>query len=332
PYGYLRDGVFHAYVFDYQGNVMAVVAGNNVVQTNLYYPDGLPMNTSTGTTANAFKYTAKELSLFRGLPVYDFTARHTLPQLGNRFRVMDPFCESYADLSPYSFCGGDPVNKTDKTGMIIEKASIKTWYINKVCISLKYNDLIKNINSNTESGIRVQNLRNTLKWMSRLEKSDLRVGLNPSNKGVGNITPTSLSSIIINYDGTVSNFVHEVTHGKQILNEELMINESEGEFGITLRDINDEVEAYQAQYSYDPESFSVVSSYDEITGDLLRRIEVNGAMIYSNFAEENITLESMRAADNESMRHILDRKNEIDINQKALNHLDDIINYLQGNR
>lgn len=75
-----------------------------------------------------------------------------------------------------------------------------------------------------------------------------------------------------------------------------------------------------------------MSSYDEITGDLLRRIEVNGAMIYSNFAEENITLESMRAADNESMRHILDRKNEIDINQKALNHLDDIINYLQGNR
>lgn len=40
----------------------------------------------------------------------------------------------------------------------------------------------------------------------------------------------------------------------------------------------------------------------------------------------------MRAADNESMRHILERKNEIDMNQKALNHLDYIINYLQGNR
>ncbi|MDE6485329.1 MAG: hypothetical protein K2L14_08040, partial [Duncaniella sp.] len=73
PYGYLRDGVFHSYVFDYQGNVMAVVAGNDVTQTNLYYADGLPMNTSTNPTTNAFKYTAKELSLFRGLPVYDYT-------------------------------------------------------------------------------------------------------------------------------------------------------------------------------------------------------------------------------------------------------------------
>ena len=116
PYGYLRDGVFHAYVFDYQGNVMAVVAGNNVVQTNLYYPDGLPMNTSTGTTANAFKYTAKELSLFRGLPVYDYTARHTLPAGGNMFRTMDRECESFFHLSPYTFCAGDPINFTDPTG------------------------------------------------------------------------------------------------------------------------------------------------------------------------------------------------------------------------
>ena len=119
PYGYLRDGVFHAYVFDYQGNVMAVVAGNNVVQTNLYYPDGLPMNTSTGITANAFKYTAKELSLFRGLPVYDYTARHTLPAGGNMFRTMDPFAEKYHGISPYTFCAGDPINFTDPTGMDI---------------------------------------------------------------------------------------------------------------------------------------------------------------------------------------------------------------------
>ena len=84
------------------------------------YPDGLPMNTSTGTTANAFKYTAKELSLFRGLPVYDYTARHTLPAAGNMFRTMDPFAEKYHGISPYTFCAGDPVNFTDPTGQIIQ--------------------------------------------------------------------------------------------------------------------------------------------------------------------------------------------------------------------
>ena len=84
------------------------------------YAYGLPMNTSSGTTANAFKYTAKELSLFRGLPVYDYTARHTLPAGGNMFRTMDPFAEKYHGISPYTFCAGDPINFTDPTGMDIE--------------------------------------------------------------------------------------------------------------------------------------------------------------------------------------------------------------------
>ncbi len=119
PYGYLKDGEFYSYVFDYQGNVMAVVNGNDVAQTNLYYADGLPMNTSTDPTANAFKYTAKELSLFRGLPVYDYTARHTLPAIGNTFRTMDPYAEDYIPYSPYAFCLGDPVNCTDPTGKAV---------------------------------------------------------------------------------------------------------------------------------------------------------------------------------------------------------------------
>ncbi len=117
PYGYLRDGEFHSYVFDYQGNVMVVVSGDKVDQTNLYYADGLPMNVSTDATANRFKYSAKELSLFRGLPVYDYTARHTLPQLSNTFRTMDPCAESFYSISPYSYCGGDPINCIDPTGM-----------------------------------------------------------------------------------------------------------------------------------------------------------------------------------------------------------------------
>ncbi|MDE6417053.1 MAG: hypothetical protein K2K68_08525 [Duncaniella sp.] len=81
--------------------------------------DGLPMNNCTDVTANAFKYTAKELSLFRGLPVYDYTARHTLPQI-NRFRTMDPLAEKYHGISPYAFCAGDPINFSDPTGQDIE--------------------------------------------------------------------------------------------------------------------------------------------------------------------------------------------------------------------
>ena len=97
------------------------------------YADGLPMNTSTGITANAFKYTAKELSLFRGLPVYDFTARHTLPAGGNMFRTMDRECESFFHLSPYSFCGGDPINFIDPTGnMMLAYDGERRWQFMKI--------------------------------------------------------------------------------------------------------------------------------------------------------------------------------------------------------
>ncbi|MDE6581417.1 MAG: hypothetical protein K2K47_02675, partial [Duncaniella sp.] len=48
--------------------------------------------------------------------VYDYTARHTLPQI-NRFRTMDPLSEKYHGISPYAFCAGDPVNRIDPTGL-----------------------------------------------------------------------------------------------------------------------------------------------------------------------------------------------------------------------
>ncbi|MDE6580965.1 MAG: DUF4225 domain-containing protein, partial [Duncaniella sp.] len=91
------------------------ICENACLMTTSLRHDGLPMNNCTDVTANAFKYTAKELSLFRGLPVCNYTARHTLPQI-NRFRTMDRECESFFHLSPYTFCGGDLINFFDPTG------------------------------------------------------------------------------------------------------------------------------------------------------------------------------------------------------------------------
>ncbi|MBD5202119.1 MAG: hypothetical protein HDS81_02240 [Bacteroidales bacterium] len=284
PYGYLRDGVFHAYVFDYQGNVMAVVAGNNVVQTNLYYPDGLPMNTSTGTTANAFKYTAKELSLFRGLPVYDFTARHTLPAGGNMFRTMDPFAEKYQGISPYTFCAGDPVNYSDPTGREIEKSSMEEWMKNKSDILAKIGEL----QGDPSATDRIAGLQTVLSGMRMMEKSDIVFSLDNTTNGIGELVANSASSATIRYDGSMSNFIHETTHGAQLVKGDLIINNSNGNYGISLRDINDEVDAYRAQYCYDPSSFGTVNSVTEINSSLIRSIEYNGELLYYTYPEENI--------------------------------------------
>ena len=293
PYGYLRDGVFHAYVFDYQGNVMAVVAGNNVLQTNLYYPDGLPMNTSTGTTANAFKYTAKELSLFRGLPVYDFTARHTLPAAGNMFRTMDPFAEKYHGISPYTFCAGDPINFTDPTGREIEKSSMEEWMKNKSNILAKIGEL----QGDPSATDRIAGLQTVLSGMRMMEKSDIVFSLDNTSEVIGGLEPTSLSSATLNYNGSTSNFVHETKHGVQLVTGDLTIAEENGKFKLDLFDISDEVEAYRAQYSYEPSSFCIAKSIEDINSALIRSIEYNGDLPYYSYPERKLNKQNIHNPD-----------------------------------
>ena len=47
---------------------------------------------------------------------YDSQARMLMPDLG-RTTTMDPLAEKYYPMSPYLWCGGNPVKHTDKNGM-----------------------------------------------------------------------------------------------------------------------------------------------------------------------------------------------------------------------
>jgi len=50
------------------------------------------------------------------LDSYDFLARTYDPILA-RFTTMDPLCEKYYSISPYAYCGNNPVRYIDPTGM-----------------------------------------------------------------------------------------------------------------------------------------------------------------------------------------------------------------------
>ena len=50
--------------------------------------------------------------------LYVFEARYYDPIFG--FTTIDPLCEKYYDVSPYSYCAGDPVNRIDPDG--------RDWY------------------------------------------------------------------------------------------------------------------------------------------------------------------------------------------------------------
>ena len=118
-YGYWANGNWYYHVKDYQGNVRAVIDHAGVLQeVNNYYPYGALMGGgSVGNNASVqpYKYGTKELDRQNGLDWYDSQARMYDPLLG-RTPTMDPLSEKYYSISPYAWCGENPVLLSDPTG------------------------------------------------------------------------------------------------------------------------------------------------------------------------------------------------------------------------
>ena len=88
----------------------------NVVQVINYKTFGGLMGESTGGDTQTYKYNGKELDRINGLDWYDYGARNYDAALG-RWHVVDPLAEKYYNVSPYAYCGNNPVNRIDPNGM-----------------------------------------------------------------------------------------------------------------------------------------------------------------------------------------------------------------------
>lgn len=102
--------------------------------TNSPYGSEMTMTPPANLTSNPnwqpYRFSGKELDLMHGLNTYDYGARQYNPVTGQWDR-MDPFCEKYYHLSPYSYCGGNPINRIDLHGdsiTILDMASIDAIY------------------------------------------------------------------------------------------------------------------------------------------------------------------------------------------------------------
>ena len=123
------EPLYHYYLKDHLGSVRVVLDGDGTVeQVNDYYPSGTLMYTSTNGTVQPYKFGRKELERTLPLDEYDFGARWMDPTVGARFTTMDPLCEKYYSVSPYAYCGGNPVNAVDPDGRyIISKEQAKKY-------------------------------------------------------------------------------------------------------------------------------------------------------------------------------------------------------------
>ena len=109
---------YHYFATDHLGSVRLVVsADGQVIERNDYYPSGclITENIDGETVILPYKYNGKELDPMHGLYTYDYGARQYDPAtiLWDR---MDPLCEDNPEVSPYAYCGDNPVNAIDPDG------------------------------------------------------------------------------------------------------------------------------------------------------------------------------------------------------------------------
>ena len=124
------DSTYHFYLKDHQGNNRVVVSqSGSVEQITHYYPYGgvigdistLLSDVTKGNNESLqkYKFEGKELDRTFGLDNYDIHARQYFSMMPTWDRI-DPLAEKYYGISPYVYCGGDPVNRMDFLG--------KDWY------------------------------------------------------------------------------------------------------------------------------------------------------------------------------------------------------------
>ena len=93
---------------------------NTLEQRTDYYPYGLPhasiSSEAAGAEVNRRKFGGKELMSDHGYNSYDFAARHLTTGFPV-FTTPDQMAETKSWNSGYLYCGGDPINFIDPTGL-----------------------------------------------------------------------------------------------------------------------------------------------------------------------------------------------------------------------
>ena len=192
------DSTYYFYLKDHQGNNRVVVAENDsIVQTNHYYPYGALFAESTNGDVQRFKYNGKELDRKFGLNWYDHGARHNDAAIG-RWHSMDPMAEKYYGISPYAYCGGNPVNLGDYNGMDTLNFILKDG-------ASDYASFSSRVTTNgNHIGIIKDSKGNVINQFSFINQEDAEMFKEEDDGGIALISKSEIESILSNIPDNLS--------------------------------------------------------------------------------------------------------------------------------
>ena len=268
-----NGNAYYYYLKDHQGNNRVVLSSSGtVMETNHYYPFGGVFSTSTNV--QPYKYNGKELDTKNGLNWYDYGARHYDAALGRCF-VVDPLAEKYYSSSPFVYCGNNPINRIDPTGMEWEddkeaerlKRKVKKMQSLKRENDKKQSKLdkgglsdkkVKRLKAKiAENQERISHLQTSLNDIDILGNDKNNVyALSKTDGGEHHVRKAEDGRVLIETSSDAIS-LHEISHVRQSLNSYGKLLFSPNGYlynaGRTSaeRFSKMEIEAYRIQYSYD---------------------------------------------------------------------------------
>ena len=289
-----KTNAYYHYIKDHLGNVSAVVnsQADTMIQSTIYYASGVPMMESKGITEKYYMakgaqpnqnfgrdeqpylYNGKEFIEAHGLNEYDSQARRYYATI-MRTTTMDPLAEMYYHISPYAWCGNDPVNRFDPDGrkwktkrdLQIAQRLAKSAYSKAIKHRSRLNKLEeKRYYCNSEKKLaridkkmadektqieRLGKLQGNIKQLTETEKNTYTFNTVDGNKTLALLERADDGTIIINNYGYEGSQVHELTHAAQYENGKLKYVGSRTIFRPTVAGgfLEIETEAYQTEYS-----------------------------------------------------------------------------------
>ncbi|MXV37649.1 hypothetical protein GO491_02985 [Flavobacteriaceae bacterium Ap0902] len=271
-----------------------------------------PMGVKKEEVDYKFMYNSKELQDELGLDWYDYGARSYDASLGRWFNV-DPMADhpKQVGASPYAFVNNNPIRYVDPTGMIWEDPK-DAERLNK-----SINKRIENIeNKSAKIQAKIDKGGLSDKKLTRLEgklaensqKTELLSQSLADVEAIGNATETfklgrpsatdGTHGVVKGDDGVItiegSNtglHIHEVRHVGQSLEAGGVKFNKDGKLlnaATTLEGArNNEVNAYQTQYSYDGSYPVGASSLKDINGKSLMKIKTaDGRVVYEKLKDK----------------------------------------------